>query len=754
MGTAVTISVICTLCVFAIIGFFLNFRKRSRTLFGVLIDLGFLILNVILSIFIADGIADAIVTPGFAYDIMDMVNGGADEGALAELLEQMELNLREGEFLDTADFRLVFVLAEVIISPLVFLASFITLGIVFFIVKIFLKKLFPETQNVALRISGGAMGAIKNVLVISLILIPFIGYGTYAFSTMHSVADATEDEGIADMVADLAEVEEIFTEGPLHAIDVCGGGWLFDVLTTAHVDDVKVSLLDETENAINIYKSVVPLTQIESLNFTKSEADLLDEAIEEIDNSEYLTAMIASIISQCSKELYENERLLSLERPTLGETFDPVAEKVLETLSKTTRAGLVEDLNTFAEVFRSTVDNGLYRELNAEDGDMFIVLENSKFYSGILQTLHRNERTRYIVPTLSNALQSYLYEVYEEINGFPYGSGEPGIVDEGKINEASLNAESIRIATAVQEIRKFNDSTAGAVYVEEMVKWGDFVALGTALNQMRDSLFVSGSYEFLLNSILHSEACTKLGIFDANFVNSAIGDPDNPNDDADMVTLLLSRQNLAKLTIAMWDGDKEGQENALKVLISNLTYDRNDPNAEQLAQNEALALKELAALDNLGKYGVGGDKGQTVSSVSETLVDTIQNHVYGDKNGDGIVDQTDIDIEAERTAHVITVIAGSHDDVEGVTNVFGSESSKTGESASDFVSNVASSSIASEMMANALKENPDDPYGIHDTLSDEDRQNVESALRSEYRQGTDKTTLENLAAVLGVNFRP
>ena len=27
-------------------------------------------------------------------------------------------------------------------------------------------------------------------------------------------------------------------------------------------------------------------------------------------------------------------------------------------------------------------------------------------------------------------------------------------------------------------------------------------------------------------------------------------------------------------------------------------------------------------------------------------------------------------------------------------------------------------------------------------------------VRNEYRQGTDKTTLENLAAVLGVNFRP
>ena len=514
------------------------------------------------------------------------------------------------------------------------------------------------------------------------------------------------------------------------------------------------SSFDETENAICIYRAVVPLTKIDSTEFSSTEADLLDDAISMIDNSEYLTAMIASVMSQCSKELYEKEKLLSFERPELGKSFDPVAEKLLEIWSTTTRAGLVDDLRTFADIFRSTVDNGLYRELNAEDGDMFIVLETSEFYSGILQSLHRNERTRPVVAILANALQSYLYEVYEEINGFPYRSGEADSVDEGLINENSLNEESVRIANAVEEIRKFTASTEGLVYVDEMVKVGDFVALGTGLNQMHDSIFFGNSYEFLLDSVLHSESCAKLGIFDSNFVNSAIGDPDDPNDDADMVTLLVSRQNLAKLTIAMWEGDKNEQEKSLKVLIENLSYDSKDPNAKKIAESEAAALKELAALDNLGKYGVGGNKGNTVSSVTETLVETIQGHVYEDKNGDGVVDQLDIDFETEKTAHIITVISSVHDDVEGATNVFGSDNSKTGESASDFVSNVVSSSIASEMMENALNENPDDPYGIHDSLTEEDKSNAEAALRNEYMQGTDKTTLENLAAVLGVNFRP
>ena len=101
-------------------------------------------------------------------------------------------------------------------------------------------------------------------------------------------------------------------------------------------------------------------------------------------------------------------------------------------------------------------------------------------------------------------------------------------------------------------------------------------------------------------------------------------------------------------------------------------------------------------------------------------------------------------------------MSGVHNSVEGTNNVFGAGegASKTGESADKFVSDVMSSSIAKEMMDNALEGGEKDPYGIHGTLSDEDKQNIEDALRSEYREGTDKTTLENLAAILGVEFRP
>ena len=744
LNIIVNISSIAFILLLAFLGF-LKGRKKGGT--KSLLAFVLLIVNIIVSVPLSRWIADLVVTPNTLKGILTKVNGGESEGFLAEILPYFD----EGEFLATADMSLVFALFEVILTPIIYIATFFVAGIILWIIKLIIIKLFvPEPEEgVTLRrsskIVGGCLVAVKRVLTFVVFLAPIIGFANYGVNTVHTANNVMGGTELVDLDEQVSEYETIVTSGTFGVINNCGGRWLFSMLSSKNVGQVRVSLVEETENALNIYGKINPLTKIDSADFTTKEADLLDEAINEIDNSEYLTAMLASVMSQASKELIEQDEVIGYKRPIFGESFDPVVDEFLRVWSTTDRAGLVKDLRTYSAVFRSTIEQGLYKEMK---GDIFVVLEKSEFYAGIFQNLNYNTRTKRIAPVLANALQNYLYEVYEEINGVPYPT-YPNDVDESKINEASLNAESVRIATAIKELRYFSSTTNGIEYVEDIVKQGDFVALGTGLNNLRDSIFVGNSYEFLLVSILESEACAKLGIFDKNFVNSALGnDRNDPSDDADMVELLLSRQNLATLTMAMWDGDKQQQEDSLKVLITNLSKENTEGEAE--------ALKELATLENLDKYGVRGDKGNTVSSITTSLVDTINAHEYKDKNGDGVVDQADIDIEATEIAHILTVMSGAHNSANGVTDVFGTGEgeSKTGESADQFVSNVLASEIAKEMMDSAVKEDATgDPYGIHGTLSDADKASVESALANEYANNSEnKKALENLAAILGVDF--
>ena len=743
----INIVMIAIFALVALIGFLFG---RSKGTFRALVDIVFLIINVIGSLFISRWIASLIITPQKIYDIMVTLNGDATEGTMADLISELSNYLQEGGFLDTVDLRLVFALAAILVIPFIFMAVFFVLGILLFIIKIIVCKLFiPKTKGWVLRLLGGSLCALKNVLLVAVFLVPLVGYASFALQTVDNVGETFGEENMEEITSLIDDYRPIVEEGTLNVINSFGGWWLFDTLTTVHVDDVKVSLVEESENILKIYGAIEPIMGIDTANFTENEVKLIESAIDEIEKSEYLTALVASIISQLAQEVYENDGILWYELPTFGEGVDPVINMFLEVWSDTGRGDLIDDLRTLNNVFGSVVKHGLFVQLNTQGGDIMLVLENGEFYSDILVELHKNHRTRPIVPTLANALQSLLYEVYENINGEPYGTGEIIKVDEGAINEGSLIAEGERIAIAIEQIRIFSETIANDTYVDEMVQHGDFVALGKGLNQIRDSLFFGSSYRFLLNSILHSESCAKLGIFDSNFVENAT----KPN--ADMSQLLLSRQHLAVLTIAMWDGDKESQEESLKVLISSLGgYDKTDIEAKRNAEAEMEALKELSALDNLAKYGVGGDKGNTVSLITNNLVDAIHDHIYTDKNGDGVVDQTDIDMEAKDTAHVITVLTNSQE-VGWYYDVFGGENdSRTGQTASQFVSDILKSSIALEMIDNTANDiNADgDPFGVYSAFSDSDKSALESALTEQYKNGTDRETLEDIAFVLGVNF--
>lgn len=745
--------------VFGAVGFIRGFFKGT---IRSVVDIVFLLINTLVSVLIAKGLASALVSPETVYDILYTVNGGATEGTLAGIVEQMETYLHEGRFFETADLSLLYAIFETVLTPVIFVPVFLLMGIVFkaikaVFVRIFIPKVGKKSEksgkkskrksHLGTRMGGAALGAVKNFMFWVILLAPIVSFATFGIGAVNRAKAETNPEGVIVYDPELVTLEQSVNSGALSMIDSCGG-WFFEILASTSVGDISVSLVNEANNAINIYKAIDPLTKMDSTNFTEKETAMVDVAINEIEKSRYLTSLTASLLSQASKEMIENDSFFMYKVPKLGPSFDPVVDKTLEIMSTTDSVGLVGDLRTFSDVFKSTVNHGLYRELNSEEGDLYLVLENGDFYTDILVRLHENLRTRPVVPTLANAMQDYLYEIYEEVNGEPYGTGKGEPVNEDAINNDSLNDEGQRIATAIQQIRAFSDSTAEYEYVDEIVKNGDFVALGTSLNQVRDSIFFCNSYRFLLNSLLHSESCAKLGIFDSNFVENAT------RPGADMVALLVSRQNLATLTMAMWDGNSEEQENSLKVIIANLSATESaDKNA---AQAEANALKELAALDNLDRYGVRGDKGNTVSTITESLVDTIHSHNYTDKNGDGVVDQTDIDMEAADAAHVLTILSNSHN--SGAANVFdmGDGESRTGETVDRLIDGILNSTIATEMIDTAVHTNGQDPYGISMSLSDADRSSLEGALSARMQEGNgaNNTAYENIAAVFGVNLIP
>ena len=205
-----------------------------------------------------------------------------------------------------------------------------------------------------------------------------------------------------------------------------------------------------------------------------------------------------------------------------------------------------------------------------------------------------------------------------------------------------------------------------------------------------------------------------------------------------MEKLLLSRQHITVLTMAMWDDDKKAQEESLKVLIEEIVIDDTD------------ALKELTTVENLAKYGIDGEKATTISNMVSSLVDTIHTHEFK-------TEEEKLK-EAESTAHVLTTLNSAHTNVEGATNVFENslgEPSKTGETASKVIEHMLDSQIVMEMVASASNSGTIDPYNVQNYMSDSDIASLESVLAEKLEQSVsanEQKSINDLAFIFGIDF--
>ena len=113
--------------------------------------------------------------------------------------------------------------------------------------------------------------------------------------------------------------------------------------------------------------------------------------------------------------------------------------------------------------------------------------------------------------------------------------------------------------------------------------------------------------------------------------------------------------------------------------------------------------------------------------------------------------------EAEKAAHIITVITGAYNGNVSVESMFdnGDGNSKTGESAQSLVDDVMNSEIAKEMIGSAVKNNSTDPYNISNALSQEDLSSLQDVLSSRLDEATgtkDKQSINDIATLFGLDL--
>lgn len=743
------ISLIVTIValIMAAIGFLRGFFKgiiRSA------VDIIFVIVGIVVSLIITNSIVSAIMRPDTMTYIMNEIQNGLPDGASNEYIGYLQEYIQSGQ-ISVEMFSSVMVLPVIIIGPFLFMLVYALVGIILKIPKLILEALVcPKGKETVSRVTGGIVGALRYVAVFMVFILPLIGYMNFVTEAVEyaraepneQVQPANEpvapeknagstgtDEQDSSTQEIITFVETINDNFFLSATYTLGGKMMFNSLTCASVGEVEISLEKEVKGIIDVYKAADGLTGTPISEYGSEQTEALDKVSLALSDSEYLPLLLSNVISFVSTEWLESGHVMGFEKVDLGDSFNPTLDRVLNVTKNTSSSDVKKDIETIKELINHSVEQGLFEEMaKGEDKDIWKILENSEFLEGYFTILYDNERTRGAIPYLSNATINYICRLYDDINGTVT---IPKHMDRDKYTKESLSQEAEYISSAVRDIRRFIKSANFNDDAKSIIINGNFEALGRGFESLRSSLFIGNSYDVLFYAILHSKKCQELGIVDDDFITKAT------EPDSDLDGMLVARQNLMKLAIALHDDPASEKTNALVHSA-----------VEAMLTDDADSIRAIITEENLKSLGIQVSSTSSLTTIMDSMLEAAQNNEYASEE--------EKKKEVELTENVVTAITSTAFNGSG-DNMFktGDDTSSTSNMSSDeFVDSILSSKLSSSMVKNAASNEENDPYNVQSKMTDSDRIQMASTITEKYSNPAttdeERETLIAIATVFGI----
>ena len=168
-------------------------------------------------------------------------------------------------------------------------------------------------------------------------------------------------------------------------------------------------------------------------------------------------------------------------------------------------------------------------------------------------------------------------------------------------------------------------------------------------------------------------------------------------------------------------------------------------------------MKSVITTDTLEDFGMSSEEASTMSNTINSVIDGISSSTAN-------MSEEQIEKEVEAITTVVGVMQDITSGDINADNIFGSEGdSVTGMTADELVDTIVSSEIISNAVIGASKggnnETVEDPYGIGNSLSEEDKTVAEDAIKNYYENNSTggaedealKNKLDAVANILGMD---
>ena len=657
--------------------------------------------------------------------------------------------------------ELITAIPTVFLSPILFIAVFSILFAILSIFATILKIIVcPRTKKVGLKIVGGVLGGFAYVIVFLVALVPVNGYSNLVNNVCEKSIEVVDQSTILSADKGNQDSEQGFIsvnlgvdlEAPLNLASeytesltgnavskfsyILGGKAAFDALTTTKIDGIKINLEKEILGGVSLVDASLAFLETHPKNYSTKQSDAINKANDAISESEYLALLTSKLVSFVSNEYYQGNAVMGIEKPDLGERFNPTLDKVLRVLKDTDSNDIRKDLRTVSNIANGALDAEIIKDITAEQINIWDLIENTDLIELVFVELYKNTRTRNMIPYLTGAVTNYVYSMYDDINGT---YTDPGEFDYTRYNEEQLAKEALYISTAIEEIYTFviDAKLMEGFDPKTVIMDADFGTLGRGLECLRESVFTERIFKLLIHAVLHSEAITETGIVDKALIDSVV------KSDADLEGMLVARQDVIKLAILIQE--KENREEVKQLMDSVI---------EAILKGNDDTLDTILNKDNLTSLGMKEQDAESIESILGSMIDGAKDCEFESNE--------EKEEEIKKTETIIAAVGNTVLDKtnDNMFNKDGNDST-TDMTAQDFVDSVMDSKLTSSMIQNADKDQNgevvEDPYNIQKELSASDKEEISNAINNSYsKEGLtdeEKATLEALANIFGVKIQ-
>lgn len=303
-----------------------------------------------------------------------------------------------------------------IAAPIIFLALFIALTVVtwiiYFIVTLVLFPLFhnSEKKKIFRKLRASINGLLQGIIVVIVFMIPISCYLELAPTVVDKAAENSAKlpfEEYMTFEECKSEIDSLNTSFTVRTFRNCGGGWLYENLTDFSVrvgeSREKVKLTEEVGALLDFANGIGGLASKDMTQYTENEAKLILNLGEAFADSKLLPALTSELIYNMTDAWKNGEAFASLQKPSMGEMFDPMFDDMIVIFNESSRDRdmLSEDIISTSKLVATLAKYKVFANMGDTDA-LSTLLTEGDAVTEISDILSENKRMKVIIDDITD----------------------------------------------------------------------------------------------------------------------------------------------------------------------------------------------------------------------------------------------------------------------------------------------------------------------------------------------------------------